>query len=160
MVVWFCCVLVLPNKDGVEVVCCVDAPLKDVVSLNTAKGSYVHTTMTASPVAHRRTALLRAPLPLAAVSVCWLPMRLQRDRRLLAATTVRSMRQRALHWPALLPQACSCYQRGLQMQAETMQVVSTRRKARLTGLVVLVWNRRGRRCSGVEKSLWQMHCFR
>lgn len=29
VVVWFCCVLVFPNKDGVVDVCCVDAPKSD-----------------------------------------------------------------------------------------------------------------------------------
>lgn len=32
-VAWPCCVLVLPNRDGVVVFCCVDVPLKVGVSL-------------------------------------------------------------------------------------------------------------------------------
>ena len=138
MVVWFCCVLVLPNKDGVELVCCVDVPLKDVISSSFVECQLVHTIAMASPVADHRKVLLRVLLQLAVVSVYWLPMRLQRDRRSRAAKIVQSKSQTGLRSQAQLSQACSCCRTDLQMQAETLQVVLILRKALLTGLVVLV----------------------
>ena len=69
-VVWFCCVLVLPNKEGVVEVCCVEAPLKDVVSLSVAKASSVHTTAMAWPAGRLQRALPMVLLQLVVVFVC------------------------------------------------------------------------------------------
>ena len=63
--------LVLPNKDGVAVVCCVDAPLENTISFVTNDGSSILTTTTASPAERHQRALLMMALLLrsAAVSV-------------------------------------------------------------------------------------------
>lgn len=104
VVVWFCCVLVFPNKDGVVDVCCVDAPLEDAVSSISAKDSLVRTRAMASLAVLRRT-ILQMVL---ALPMCSLPMRLRKDRRLLAPTTGRSTSQRGRRWRAQLQRVCSC----------------------------------------------------
>lgn len=168
VVVWFCCVLVFPNKDGVAEGCCVAPPLEGNVSSVVAKHTTVHTTVRAWPAVHFQT-VLQTALRLGPKPVCWLPGRLRTAHHLGLGlgppTTVRWMHQRDLQRRVQVQaqvqawQACSCCRRERQLLAEMARAVSMRRTGLLAGRAVLLSSRRDRRCLQAETSPWQRHCY-
>lgn len=91
--------------------------------------------------------------------MCSRPMRLRKDLHLQVPTTVRLKSQRDRHSRAQLLQACSYYQRDLQMLVVMLQADSMRQIVLLMMPAALLLNQRGRRCLQAVRCSWRRHCF-